>query len=100
MPFTTVTQDGDDGMNIVFPVEHFKTVAAIVKPRRRRRLSPEHKAKLLERGRTQWFAAGSNLDNSTLERTQLPFDDPEAQEAIGMRFGTLKQASAVEGRTT
>jgi hypothetical protein len=36
--FTTTAQDGDDGANVVFPVDRFEEVAAIMKPRRRRRL--------------------------------------------------------------
>jgi hypothetical protein len=47
LAFTQTAQDGDDGANIVFPVEHFDEVAAIMKPRRRRRLSEEQKAKVL-----------------------------------------------------
>ena len=45
--FVQVVQDGDDGANMVFPVEHFDEVAHIMKPKRRRRLSEEHKAKVL-----------------------------------------------------
>ena len=46
LSFTTVAQDGSDGLNATFPVEHFETVVEIMKPRKRRRLSEEHKAKL------------------------------------------------------
>jgi len=41
LPFTTVAQDGSDGANVLFDVNHFDVVATIMKPRRRRRLSPE-----------------------------------------------------------
>jgi hypothetical protein len=41
LPFATVAQDGSDGANVVFPVDHFEEVAAIMKPRRRRVLSPK-----------------------------------------------------------
>ena len=41
LSFTTVAQDGSDGANVLFDVEHFDVVAKIMKPRRRRRLSPE-----------------------------------------------------------
>ena len=41
LPFTTVAQDGSDGSNVLFDVVHFDLVAKIMKPRRRRRLSPE-----------------------------------------------------------
>lgn len=43
----TLHQDGDDGCNLLFDARHFARVAKIVKPRKRRRLSPEHRAKLL-----------------------------------------------------
>ncbi len=41
LPFTTIAQDGDDGANIVFDVKHFEEVAEILRPRKRRRQSPE-----------------------------------------------------------
>ena len=37
LDFVRVVQDGSDGVNVVFPVTRFGEVAAIVKPRRRRR---------------------------------------------------------------
>ena len=60
LPFAEVAQDGADGANVVFDVEHFDQVAEIMKPRRRRRLSPEHRAKLLEASREFWFLPGSD----------------------------------------
>ncbi len=33
LPFVTVVQDGDDGVNAVFDVEHFNEIAKIMKPR-------------------------------------------------------------------
>jgi hypothetical protein len=41
-----VLQDGDDGINAVFSMSEFDQIAEIVKPRRKRQLSPEHRAKL------------------------------------------------------
>ena len=67
LPFTRVTQSGDDGMNIVFDVAHFDEVAAIVKPRRKRILSDEHREKLVEAGRLSRFA-GSETTQTNLER--------------------------------
>lgn len=46
LPFTEVVQDGSDGSNVTFDLEHFDEVAQIMKPRKRRRLSEEHKARL------------------------------------------------------
>ena len=45
--FCQVIQDGEDGINVIFPLGAFPGVAALVKPRRRRRLTDEAKAKLL-----------------------------------------------------
>ena len=53
LPFTTVAQDGTDGANVVFDVAHFDEVAEIMRPRKRRRrdLTPEQRAELVERMR-------------------------------------------------
>ena len=47
LPGVQVVQDADDGYNLAFPRELFPMVASIARPKRRRKLSPEHKAKLL-----------------------------------------------------
>jgi hypothetical protein len=44
LPFCRVHQLGDDGANIVFPVERFAEVAELMGACRRRRLSPERAA--------------------------------------------------------
>jgi hypothetical protein len=41
LPGVKVHQDGDDGATVLFHVNQFDTVADIIQPRRRRRLSPE-----------------------------------------------------------
>jgi hypothetical protein len=46
LPFVRVEQDGSDGFTVSFHVDHFAEVAAIVRPKRRRRLSSSHKAAL------------------------------------------------------
>ena len=46
MPGVNVHQDGDDGINVVFDVGLFAKVAEVMKPRRRRRLSREHRQRL------------------------------------------------------
>jgi hypothetical protein len=48
LPFATVAQDGSDGANVVFPVDHFAQVAALMRPRKRRHLSDEAKAKAIQ----------------------------------------------------
>jgi len=46
---TTVTQDGSDGVNVIFEVTDFEKVAEIMKPRRRRRQTPEQRQASIER---------------------------------------------------
>jgi hypothetical protein len=57
LPGVRVVQDGDDGINAVFPIAEFEAVAAILKPRRRRMLPPERAAELTERLRRYRFTA-------------------------------------------
>ena len=54
LPFARMVQDGDDGSNVVFDVDHFEEVARIMKPRKRRRLSPEEKAIRTKRLQEYW----------------------------------------------
>ncbi len=46
---TTVVQDGSDGVNVIFEVTDFEKVAEILKPRRRRRQTPEQRQASIER---------------------------------------------------
>lgn len=76
IPYAVVVQDGSDGANVTFPVEHFDEVAAIVKPKRRRRsMSPEHKAKLMESNKQYRFLPASKSDSSGQGRAQAPLVD-------------------------
>jgi hypothetical protein len=90
LPGVEVLQDGDDGLNAAFPLEAFDQVAAILNPRRRRRLSPEHRQRLVAMGK-----ANLNMVNSAhvgfagraLIRAQTVQDDqghvPVAPVALG-----------------
>lgn len=49
------SQDGDDGVNAVFPVQYFDIVAEIMRPKRRRRLSPEARLRLAAAGAATRF---------------------------------------------
>ena len=59
LPFTEVVQDGDDGANVVFAVEHFDEVAEIMKPRKRRRVSETLRQHLAEIGQQTRFLHGA-----------------------------------------
>jgi hypothetical protein len=46
-----VWQDGSDGLTIIFPPADFAAVAQLLGAKRRKRLSPEHRAKLVAAGK-------------------------------------------------
>jgi hypothetical protein len=52
---TKLHQQGSTEWTVVFPLELFEQVALIVKPRKRRTLSPERKAKLMEASKEHRF---------------------------------------------
>ncbi len=60
LPFIdrAASMDGSDGVNAVFDVEHFDAMAAIMRPKRRRRVSAEEKQRLAEIGAKYRFSAG------------------------------------------
>jgi len=70
LTFVTVAQDGDDGVNVVFDVEHFDQVAEIMKPRRRRRLSPEQRQNAAERLREYQPAKGQSVQDLVRQRSE------------------------------
>lgn len=49
IPGVQVVQDGDDGINAIFHVDLLDQVAAVIKPRRRRRMTEEQKANAVAR---------------------------------------------------
>ncbi len=49
LPGVEVVQDGADGINAKFHVRDFAAVAAVMKPRRKRKLSPEQRAAAVAR---------------------------------------------------
>jgi hypothetical protein len=67
LDFAAVRQDGDDGVTVVFPAGRFEAVAEIAKPKRRRRLSEQHKSRLLEAGRAHRFRSGDGPQKSPPE---------------------------------
>ena len=72
LAFTQTAQDGDDGATVLFDVKHFAPVAEIMKPRRRRRLSPEARLAAAERLRKYQFQPAVGSPNSTLECDPAP----------------------------
>jgi hypothetical protein len=79
LPFVSVEQDGDDGVNATFHVDRFDEVARIMKPRRRRRLSPEQREACGRRLAKFRFQPARQAPQNNLERTQTGRVDPEHQ---------------------
>ena len=73
----TIRQDGDDGAMITFHVDDIAQVAKILKPRRRRRLSDEQKAKLAAASARYRFSAGAQAPETALESPGAPQPDSE-----------------------
>jgi hypothetical protein len=63
LPFAETVQDGDDGANVAFPVEHFAEVAEIMRPRKRKRLSEEQRQQATERPRKYQPAKGQRVQD-------------------------------------
>ena len=59
LPCTSLALDSDEGINATFHLNDFDQVAKIVKPRRRRRLSPEQRQKLMESSIKTQFRSGT-----------------------------------------
>lgn len=64
-----VVQDGGDGLTVTFDLKDFPTVAKLAKPKTRRKLSPEHKAKLLAAAKP--FAKGNQFRASKAQENAL-----------------------------
>ena len=97
LPYTTVTQDGDDGANVVFPVEKFDEVAAIVKPRTRKRLSSEAKRRLIEAGASYRFSRGADglgAARESKDRRELADRPHGSQKTPPSRLSSSTPASA------
>ena len=64
LSFAEIVQDGTDGASgVTFPLEHFEPVAEIMRPRKRRRLSEEQKARLVAAGAEFRVSAGAHSDS-------------------------------------
>ena len=72
---TTVVQDGDDGVTVTFPVERFAEVARLMKPRRRRRMSPESRRAAVERLARYRFSAAAQAPEIERKSTRGTQDE-------------------------
>lgn len=83
LPGVEVVQDGADGATVVFPVDRFDEIAQIIKPRRRRRLSPEARARAVERLRKYRFQPAVGAGSEAPPCVSSPSGDSRAPSASG-----------------
>ncbi len=74
LPCTTVWQDGDDGVTVLFDVADFDKVAALMHPRRRRTATPRMRAHLERIGRKTRFRHGVGSRGASPESTEISLD--------------------------
>jgi hypothetical protein len=80
LPGVKISQDGSDGVNAVFSPEQF---AAIVRPKRKRKLSAAHRAKLIAASRPfRPKNSASKCRNSELGRDGTGADGQSAALAV------------------
>jgi len=70
-------QDGNDEKTFLFPVSLFDRIAALVEPKRIRRLGEKHKAKLLHAGQRFRFKHGSGASSGKRQASEKPQGDQE-----------------------
>lgn len=71
-----IEQDGDDGVTVSFHVDDLEPVAEVIRPRRRRSLSPERRQALAEVGKAHRFSKSTG--QSTVLRGTDASNDPKA----------------------
>jgi hypothetical protein len=94
LPGVQLVADGDDGANVVFDVADFATVAKLLKPRRRRVLTPEQRQQASDRlaafrfDRKPESANEQKNASDVLVGVPIPPSPPEAVFASQNRSGT------------
>ena len=82
LAFIEVVQDGEDGVNVIFEVSDFEKVAEIMKPRRRRRQTPQQRQASIER-----------LAKYRFTPAHQPGFEPSGTQQVGSVDQTQSQAS-------
>jgi hypothetical protein len=75
---TTILQDGGDGVNVAFHVDHFDEVAAILKPRRKRQVSDKERTRLAAMGRTSL----KQYRQANVEERQIEPESPQTARSV------------------
>jgi hypothetical protein len=68
LTFTTLHQDGSDGVDVIFPVDRFEDVAGLMKQRKRRRMTEAAKRQAADRLRQYQFAKGQSSAGAAVQR--------------------------------
>ena len=87
LPCVRVVQDGDDGINVVFHVKYFDAVAAMMKPRRRRRLTTDQRADRVEGLRSYQFTPAAHDAGDERRRDPSQPAGDRSQAANAKAFG-------------
>jgi len=82
LTFTTLHQDGSDGVDVIFPVDRFEKVAGIMKPRKRRQVSDAGRKRLAVMGAKFRFTPGAQAPETAQFCVPSPQADPEATASI------------------
>jgi hypothetical protein len=77
LPGVTVHQDGSDGVTVLFPVDQFDAVAALLLPRRRRVVSEAERERLRTLGAKYRFQHGVQSDSETRPCVGTGLDDTQ-----------------------
>jgi hypothetical protein len=78
LPSVRVVQLGDDEINAVFHFSSFDDVAAVMKPKRRRMLTPDQRAERVERLRKYQFSSAIHNARSDRRRDETLVLDSQA----------------------
>jgi len=85
VPGAEVTQDGSDGQNFKFHKDHFPTVAAILRLRKRRRLTEAQRLAAAGRLARHAFSRGHPGTNSTDDAPSPAGGGVEGRKSSGLR---------------
>jgi hypothetical protein len=77
-----IVQEGDDGVNAAFTPDQFDAVAEIMRPKRRRYLTPQQRADAVERLRRYWPEKGQFGARPIDSGTDTPHTRPPEPDMV------------------
>ena len=95
LPFTSVIREGEDGCDVLFDIRYVDAVLQIMKPRKRRRLSPEERAKRTKRlhGILGQQNPSQNADRARGGARKDPYDISDADVRLRLSTTVLSGAN-------